>query len=78
MPDRQLINNYEKYLNQTINIPGYTSIVHRGEEQVVDMMINSKSESADTHRILLELVLPKGGHSGFCFKLEQAEHTVYS
>lgn len=78
MADRKIISKYQKQLNQTVNIPGYTSIVFRGEDQVLDETINSANGNKDTQRVLFEIVFPKGGHCGFCFKLEQAEHTIYA
>lgn len=61
-----------------MNIPGYTSVFDRDIDEALSVALNLQEVfEADSQKVIVfEIVLPKGGHSGFCYKLKQDDFTL--
>lgn len=76
LPDRSQIAKYQSRVGKVVNMRGYTS-AYRDKEAAVAMALNRGGCPSHSPSVVFEMVLPRGGQSGFCFALNLPEHTIY-
>ena len=76
LPDGSEVRKYEASVGKLVNIRGYTS-AYRDREAALSMALSLSRQQLRMQPVLVEMVLPKGAQSGFCFTLNHAEHTIY-